>query len=528
MRLTSAFDGVGSRNQPSGSAQIKAAGASVPAPSGGWNSILPLANMPPEFAVRLINWFPQPGYVELRKGHVEHCDTASGLPVETIAAYQGISASALFAWSGANIYDVTTAGAPSTSVTGMGSSRAQFINFATTGGNFLYSVNGVDDPQIFDGATWTTPVITGLSAPDIIGVNSHKNRLWFTIINSSDAYYLPVDQIQGAAVAFPLGGLWNKGGYLMAMGTWSIDGGTGLDDYAVFVSSRGQVAIYSGTNPASATTWSLVGVFDMGAPIGRRCLTRVGADIAILCVDGIVPLSRAMIFERAAVQKIVLTQNIQPDMTQAARDYGDHFGWQLITYPRGVRAILNVPQIENDTQVQFVMNTINGAWCQFDGMNFNCWELLNDLLYGGGNDGIVYQADTGGGDPDVTLRADMMTAYNYYGDRGHLKRWMMCRPLLTTDQSVHPGLAFNVDFQTDATADIIPATPIGASLWDVALWDVGLWSPGVITQSLWASVVGLGYCASIRLIVEVLPTSVDDITLQVNAFDLVMEKGAFV
>ncbi len=266
----------------------------------------------------------------------------------------------------------------------------------------------------------------------------------------------------------------------------------------------------------------------MGAPIGRRCLTRVGADIAITCIDGIVPLSRAMIFERAAVQKVSLTQNIQRAMTDAARDWGDHFGWQLISYPRGNWALVNVPQIENDTQVQFVMNTLNGSWCMFDGMNFNCWELLNDLIYGGGNNGIVYQADEGGGDPDVTMRADMMTAFNFFKDQGHQKRWMMCKVLMTTDQSVNPGLAFNVDFQQDAAINVTATTPLGSSLWDVALWDVGLWSPGVITQDLWESVTGLGYCASIRVVVDVLPTSVDDITLQVNAFYLTMETGAFV
>ncbi len=388
-----------------------------------------------------------------------------------------------------------------------------------------------------------------MAGSDIIGVNSHKNRLWFTLVDSSDAAYLPVDSIQGAAARFPLGGLWNQGGFLMAMGTWSVDGGNGPDDYAVFVSSRGQVAIYSGTNPATANTWSLVGVFNMGAPIGRRCLTQVGADIAIICVDGVVPLSRAMIFERSAVQKVSLTQNIQPDMNQAARDYKDHFGWQLTSYPLGTRAVLNVPVIENDTQVQFVMNTLNGAWCEFTGMNANCWELKDDRLYFGGNDGVVYLADDGGSDPVEILTADLMTSYNYFGNRGRQKRWMMCRPLLTTDQDVTPGLAFNVDFQDDAAISVEQTVALGASLWDQALWDIGLWAPGVVTQAKWQSVTGVGYCASIRMVVEVPPAStglaatwgggtwggstwgnarVGDIVLRINAFDLTMQTGAFV
>ncbi len=526
---------------------VDAKGASVPAPIEGWDAISPVAAMSPKRAFRLINWFPQPSWIELRRGHTQHVDTGSALPVETLAAYQGVSSRSLFAASGTAIYDVTLTA--SSVVTGLGSARFQAINFATTGGNFLYMVNGVDDPQIYDGTSWTTPTITGITASDIVGVNSHKNRLWFTLNNSSDAAYLPVDQIQGAAVRFPLGGLWNQGGYLMAMGTWSIDAGTGPDDYAVFISSRGQVAIYSGTNPSTANTWSLVGVFDMGAPIGRRCLTRVGADIAIICIDGVVPLSRAMIFERAAVQKVSLTQNIQRVMTQAATDYMDHFGWELISYPRGNWALLNVPQIENDTQVQFVMNTLHGAWCLFEGMNANCWELLNDRLYFGGNDGIVYLADEGGADPANILSADLMTSFNYFGDRGHQKRWMMCRPILTTDQDVSPGLAFNVDFQEDAPISVELTQALGASLWDQALWDSGVWAPGIVTQANWQSVFGLGYCASIRMVVEVPPAStglaarwgegtwggstwgnarVGDITLKINAFDLTYQTGAFI
>lgn len=548
MRATYGYDNIGAQRQPRGSARIEAVGKSIPVPTGGWNTLLPLANMPPQFAVRLINWFPTPGWVELRKGHTAFCDTGSGLPVETVATYHGPTSNTMFAWAGANIYDVTS-GSPSVSVSGLGTSRSQFVNFATSGGNFLWTCNGVDDPQYFDGTTWHDAAITVISGPDIIGVNVHKNRLWFTQVGSSDAAYLPVNDVQGAAAVFPLGGLWNQGGYLMAMGTWSIDGGTGLDDYAVFVSSRGQVAIYQGTDPSTAATWSLVGVFDMGAPIGRRCLTRVGADIAIICVDGVVPLSRAMIFERAAVQKVALTENIQPDMNNAALNYRDHFGWQLISYPLGTRAILNVPVVENDTQVQFVMNTLNGAWCQFQGMNANCWELLLDRVYFGGNDGIVYLADDGGADPIDILTADMMTAYNYFGDRGHQKRWMMCRPIITTDQDANPGLALNVDFQTDAPISVDPTIALGSSLWDVSLWDVGMWAPGVVTQAIWQSVIGLGYCASIRMVVEVPPENtseaarwglstwggstwltgrVSDITLQINAFDMTFETGAFV
>jgi hypothetical protein len=546
MRLTALMENRNAVGRLGGS-QVST-GASQPAPIEGWDAVSPIAAMSPKRAVKLDNWFPQPDWVEVRKGHIIWSPVTDE-PVETLATYNGLTTRTMFAASNGAIYDVTASGAGTSVVTGLANSRFQYVNFATTGGNFLYMVNGADIPQYYDGSSWQTATITGITSSDIIGVNAFKNRLWFTLTGSSDVAYLPVDSIQGVASIFPLGGLFTKGGFLMAMGTWSIDAGNGPDDYAVFMSSLGQCAIYQGTDPSSANTWALVGVFDMGAPIGRRCLTRVGADIALICIDGVIPLSKAMIFERAAVVKVSLTERIQRVMNQSARLYRDNFGWQLISYPRGTRAILNIPIEENTDQVQYVMNTLSGAWCQFIGMKANCWELLNEDIYFGGNDGIVYKADTSGTDAGNTLSADMMTAYNYYNMRGNQKRWTMCRPQLTTDGQVNPGLALNVDFRDDAPLSV-PSTQIGnASLWDVALWDQGLWSGDIRTQANWDTVDGIGYCASVRLAVDIEPeltgepavwgTSswgdsawgfpvTDEIVLQVNAFDLVMEKGAIV
>jgi hypothetical protein len=51
----------------------------------------------------------------------------------------------------------------------------------------------------------------------------------------------------------------------MAMADWSIDAGIGIDDYAAFISDQGEVALYKGSDPTSATTWALVGTFWVGA-----------------------------------------------------------------------------------------------------------------------------------------------------------------------------------------------------------------------------------------------------------------------
>ncbi len=521
-----------------------AQGASIPPPIEGWDAVSPVQAMSPKRAVRLENWFPQQSWVELRRGYVRHEALAVDDPVESLMSFQGPESSVLFAAAGSNIYD--TADGDTAVQTGLTNARWQRANFSGTVGAVLYIVNGADDPRWFDGISWTTAVITGsgISAGDFITVTPHKGRLWFSINDSSDAAYLAADSVQGAAVKFPLGGNWSLGGHLMQIASWSLDGGNGPDDYLAFISSRGQVSIYSGTNPAS--DFALVGTYYIGPPIGRRCVEKVGADIAVVSIDGVVPLSKALIFERAALPKVSMTALIQRVMNQSASAYKDNFGWQLISYPRGTRAILNVPIAESDVQEQYVMNTLSGAWCRFIGMNAGCWELHNDDLYFGGNNGIVFKADTGATDNGAVIDYDMMTAFNYFGQLGIQKRWTMCRPLLTTDQTVQPGIAFNVDFQDNAPIQVPTSGVQPGALWDVALWDQGLWAGDVVTQSNWTSVSGIGYCASVRMVVQVgnadaarwgfarwgfdvwSAGSTGDVTLQVNGFDLLYERGAFI
>lgn len=527
MRLTAVLQ----RNRRTGGGGVVARGASVPPPVGGWDAISPLANMPADRAIVLDNWFPQPGYVELRRGHIEHCDTAEASPVESLMAYHGetVADDALFAAADDVIYDVTT-DTPASEVTSLTNVRFQHVNFTTTGGHFLWVCNGADAPRYYDGTNWATPTITGITAADIVNVNVHKNRLWFVLTDSTTAAYLPVNSIQGAATTFELGGLFTLGGYLVAMGTWSIDGGDGPEDYAAFVSSKGQVAIYSGIDPDSSSTWSLKGVFQIGPPIGRRCFTRVGADLAIISIDGVLPISRALVIERGAAINVSLTANIQPVMNDAARDWGDNFGWQLISYPRGTRAILNVPASVNSSQQQYVMNTVTGGWCRFLGMEANCWETFKDRLFFGGNDGVVYEADRGGSDNGNAISVDMYTAFNYFGQRGNLKRWTMLRPILTTDGQLSPGIALNVDFRSDAAISVPDSSLTPGAQWDEAVWDEDVWPADQRTIADWTTVSGIGYCASIRMKANVLSSGGEDLapTLQVNGFDVITESGAFV
>ncbi len=524
-------------------------GTSIPAPVGGWDAVSALADMPEDRAVQLVNWFPSTGDVRVRRGHQPHGSGAGSDVVDSLMVYNGLTSatSAMFAVADGSIWDVSASGvATATTETGLGSNRFQYVNFTTSGGKFLWCCNGVDNALHYNGSVWAEPAITGITSSDIVNVNAHKNRLWFVLKDSTKAAYLPTGSIAGAATEFQLGGLFTQGGHLVAMATWTRDGGAGSDDLAVFVSSRGQVAVYSGTNPADAATWELIGVYDAGPPIGYRCFNKIGAELMLLNLDGVLPLSKGLVLDRAAQSQVTITLNINSAMNDAARSYKDNFGWELTPYAKGTMAILNVPIQEGESQQQFVMNTITGAWCKFTGMDANCWAVYKDNLFFGGNAGIVYQADTTGLDVSTPIDATGQGAYNYYKSKGRLKQWKMLQPLLTTDSTSRPSVGISTDFRDNAVLGTPTSSQIPSALYDVAVYDADVYAVEGRTVADWTSISGIGQCAAIHFRARtgrdtgvslwgdaVWGTDVwsgstsGDVVMRLNGFNVIHEDGGF-
>ena len=472
----------------------------VPFPVGGWDASSPLASMPADRAVELKNWFPQPGWGELRRGYRRH---ASGIvsnttDVETLMAWRGPASSKMFAAGGTAVYDVTSAAASTSSLTGLTNARWQHVNMTTAAGHYLVMVNGADDPRHYNGAAWATPTITGFTASTSIHVNTHKKRLWFTPVDSTTAYYLGTDAVAGAATAFALGSLFSRGGYLMAMATWTRDGGSGSDDYAVFISSEGQVALYQGTDPASASTWALVGVFDVPPPIGRRCFFRWGSDLGLITMQGVYPLSQLLAVDQSQANRVSLTQNIAQAFSAAHRAYGANWGWEACVYPRGTRLFVNVPTVENDSSIQYVMNTLTGAWCEYDGHRANCWLVYDEDVYFGGMNGTVYKADTGSVDFDQPIVAVGQSAYSALGTP-KIKSWKMIRPLITASGIYRPGIGVSTDFQETDTLSASDVSTGGAlAVFGSAVFDSSVFAADVNNVSDWVDVGAIGSFGSIK------------------------------
>lgn len=470
----------------------------TPAPIGGWNARDALANMEEGDATILDNWFPEQSAVRVRRGTESH---ATGLTdaVETIMVWRGFSAEKMFGSSNSAVYETTSSGAVgSAEFSGLTSTRWQWVNFANSAGSFLYIVNGSDAPRYYDGSSWTTPTITGsgLTASNLIHVMVFKRRLFFVEKNSLSFWYFPVETISGSITEFDLGPVCPKGGFLMAAGSWTLDGGSGPDDYAAFMTSEGQVAIFQGTDPGSASAWSHVGTFDIGPPVGRRCFESIGGELVALTNDGVVPVSMFLRSGRSQ-PALALSDKISGAYAAATRDFAGNFGWQAQYYPKGTMLVVNVPVTERTTSRQFVRNTNTGAWCRFLNINANCFAIFNDDLYFGG-DGEIFKADTGNTDNSGNIDGEVRTAFSYLGNRGTNKAFQQARPVLSSNGTVSVAMSVDVDFddvQPTGTPTFLAS--VGAE-WDVATWDIADWGDANQITNDWKGVAGFGRCAAIR------------------------------
>jgi hypothetical protein len=478
---------------------------SLPAPVGGWNDRDSLPLMQPQYAVILDNFWPLPSKVIVRKGRTAWTTGISG-QVESLMAYNPqTGTAALFGAAGTAFYNVTDAGAVGAAVvSGLTNARWQHTNMSTSGGSFLMAVNGADKLRGWDASAWWadgdgTHDITGVDTATCIGINVFKRRLWLIQDGTASAWYLPTDAIAGAAQELDLGPIFRKGGKLMVMVNWSLDAGAGADDYAAFISDQGEVAIYQGTDPASASTWALRGLYLIGAPIGRRCTGQLAGDVMVISRDGLIPLSKALMSSRVNTS-VALTDKIQNATSSAAALYASTFGWQVIQYPGEDMVIMNVP-VGIGSQQQYVMNTITGAWARFKGWAANCFELFNGDMYMGGS-GSTSKIWSTQADAGANINAEGLQAFNYFGSTTGLKMWTLARPLVAISNTAGAGFKYglNTDFDTTPPTGVPTVTGSTAGQWQSGQWDVALWGGQPVMQKAWQGVTGIGQCAAMHLI----------------------------
>jgi hypothetical protein len=395
-----------------------------------------------------------------------------------------------------------------------------YVITVTGGSEFTYTMATAPSADATVVGSYTTIGITGVNSNTFINVNLFKNRLYFTEKDTLTCWYLDVDAIGGPASPLYFGGIARNSGYLQAMGTWTLDAGQGADDYAVFVTSMGEVMVYNGTDPDNADTWALKGVWQLGQTFSRRCFFKWSGDLLLLTKDGLVPLASALQSSRLD-PRVNLTDKIYFAVSQAATLYSDLFGWQINYYASANMLILSIPT--STGMEQFVMHNITKAWGRFTDIQAYCWEVTGDSNMNFGGNGIVGLFYDGYSDNGSNITATAQQAYSYFDRAGQLKRFMLVRPILQSTGGV-PNVVcgLSVDFDTQSQLGQVQFNPttLTDGVWDTSKWDQANWAGGLITTKVWQGVTGLGFAGSINLNV-----ASRGIELHWASTDYVMEAG---
>lgn len=465
----------------------------LPAPVTGWNTRDSLDAMAPTDAVYLDNWFPTTGKVTVRPGSSEYATGMAGTKsnVETLAEYQSAGNHKFIAACDGNLWDITGGGTASSLKSGFTVDRWQWANF----NGRIFFVNGTDAPQDYDGSTVTATAWsgTGLTIANLVGVNVFKERLFFWEEDSADFWYAGLNYITGKLTKFPLSRVGRTGGNLLAMETWTIDGGEGEDDLAVFFMTTGEVIVYRGLDPGRAGSWRLAGRYQIGQPINIRGIMKYGADIVVSTVQDYVFFSR--VFQTGQIGE---ASKLSGAVTAEAKTNGSLFGWQSVLWSQGNMVIFNVPQADG-TFDQHVLNTITNAACRFVDLPSRCWGIYDKDAFFGASDGKVYKLsfDNTTDDGSVEINGDARQAWTDFQDP---RRKVLTAIRLgiesqgTIDYEFGVGFDFNASSTPQATSVVS-----GVSLWDVALWDVALWSPELVVDTTWRAAGGQGYTLSTRV-----------------------------
>ena len=346
---------------------------SQPPPTGGWNTRDEISDMDSRDAPYLENWFPDNTSVRVRNGCRFTASVSCPANFRTLIEYNDPEVSAMIVGSGGSI----TAYNDSTNTVLASGFVVNEWNGVNFGGQMIL-VNGFDHPQriVYDGGfTCENASITGpATVSTLIDAHVFKSRVFYVEKGTADFWYTETDAIAGTLTRFPLSRVARGGGELLAIRSWTIDGGDGPDDYAVFFMSTGEVIAYQGTDPGRSGQWGLVGRYQLPELIGRRCIAQSAGKIYVITNKDL------MILPDAFQQPTPPSSKLTGAISEAWADFSTLPGWQFTVFQTGGIALLNVPTGAT-TSKQFVINLKNGASTLYTGWNTFCFGIWDNRLF---------------------------------------------------------------------------------------------------------------------------------------------------
>lgn len=494
--------------------------APVPAPQKGINAVDGLIAMSPEEAIFMNNMSPSQYGTRVRTGYREWVTAVAGDGNRTLIPYIGsledASADRLFVASSDAIYDISSSGTAPAPLIAFASISATsgfgiWTSYTTVGGHFaLYCDEANGYYRYPEGGPWvrtTGAEVTGVNPNNLVHVTIFKERAWFVERNSSRAWYLPVGSVIGAATVFDFGNKFKKGGTLQALFNWTVDGGEGVDDYLVAVSSAGDVIVYKGIDPGTAATFNQHGAWFIGPPpVGRRIGGRLGGELYLLSSYGLLPMSALMAGQVVIDTQTFLSRKITPLVNLEMVASREVRGWEVKLFSKDNALIISTPKRDAFPFTQFAQSTNNEGWSVWRDIPYLNGEEWHGDFYVAAEDTNVYILE--GNLDAVTLDESSSTLINWsvlqsfqdYNEPGKYHRGQYIRPVFIADQAPSYVIEVRYDYNlSDVFGAAVPGGAVSGAVWDVALWDISLWAGDFVVVDQPQGAQGIGRAMAVGI-----------------------------
>ena len=496
----------------------------IPASIKGINAVVSLARMDIEECVYCFNILPEDFGKEVRDGYVEWANGWTGDFARTVIAFEGNTDADDKLWvaNSEGIFDVTIEGetSPAQVVSWVSSADnagiCSYVNYSNDGdARFLLLCDGENGYYIWEQETDTwEKIVEGVAPGEIDGTDPNdfnfitiwKQRIWFVQRDSGNAWYMESPgTITGDVVQFNFSDQFRFGGPLISLHNWTLDGGNGIDDHLVAISGSGDVVVYAGTDPASESTFGLVGSWYVGElPAGNRVATEFSGELYVLSVQGLLPLSNLLNGSGVETPDTYVSAKISPYIRAVMDRVRAEFGWHIHIHPKQSLLYINSPQVLGRAQVAFTMYFGTRSWGVIRGLEKSHtanWQgevywtdkSQNRIYIQKGNVDAVFLDQEADGLPQG-IDWSVLTAYSTLGAPAQYKRVQYIRPMFVA--SADPAFNVNARFDFDITESDVPPSFTGGSsaLWDdvTALWDTSTWGGSIKASDNPRGAVGMG------------------------------------
>jgi hypothetical protein len=493
---------------------------SLPSPTGGWNRRDALGTMDPSDAVVMDNFISTGGYVKVRGGYKTAVDTfpagTGGLPVETLATYiSGDKKELIFsqklgpqADAQSDIFVVSNDFSsfrsirplppdPDEPLIGYGLWTSMWKTLQFQGKLFFVGREGLDEPLVYDGVrckkhTFTIDITEDeLSFKSIIGITAYKRRIFMIEEDSLNLWYTDeAGTIGGKISCLNLADSAKKGGSFIDISEWTRTGANDMTSMLVATTTEGEVLMFSGIDPSTMDDWKLEGTYQIPAPVGYRCTTKMMDELVFATKGGYYTTS-SIIKTNEIDKESSLSDKIR-GAVRGLKTFYNNIGWQVIFLQTENLLMINVP-ISNTQTEQFVLNLENQTWSRFTGLNAVIFTTFGDEVFFGGKLGNIYQMYSGGNDNGRPINAASQQAFTTFEDpkKKHLRNVHIL---------IGSAFARDIDISIAADFNIQPGSCIistsGApekskfSEWNDAYWNEAYWGSGTKADTLAIQEIG--------------------------------------